>query len=171
MKLFIEKLDNLGLEEYSKSPCIESIAKKVNVQPKSLLLVFAALLSLVLFIPFIGNCIASTVLFFYPAYKTYKAIETTDKKDDEKLMTYWVVFGLIFSFDSVFRFLLSFLPFYHLLRFALMSSLIVGNFSGSQYLYMIILRPILSKYIGNLDQVVESLEAKAKSAAKVLKKE
>ena len=169
MKVILDKLDSLGLEEYSKLPFLQPIAKKIGVPPKYLLLGIVVALSTILVLPFFGHCLANSILFCYPAYKSFKAIESQKKEDDQRLIAYWIVFGLIYSFDALFRFLLSFLPFYHLIRFALMASLFVGDFRGSQYVYVILIRPVLLKYTRHLDQIVIQIENKAQQVSKGLK--
>merc|ERR1712189_120073 len=48
--------------------------------------------------PLVVNLIA----FIYPAYKSIKALESNDKDDDSKWLTYWVVYGF-FSCMEFFR--------------------------------------------------------------------
>ena len=54
--------------------------------------------------------------FLYPAYKSFKAIESKESSDDTMWLTYWVVYGF-FSVVEVFAdVLLAWFPFYYYVK-------------------------------------------------------
>ena len=158
MESIKDKLKTLGIEEYSKIPFIQKTALRFGVDPMILLAVLILGFFLILMVPCLGSLITNSILFIYPAYKTYKAIESEEKEDDKKLMTYWLAFGLIYSLDTVFRYLLSFIPLYHIVRFSILAFLFFNDFTGSLHLYQFFLQPALEKLCSKVDCFIECLK-------------
>jgi receptor expression-enhancing protein 5/6 len=57
--------------------------------------------------------ISQLVGFVYPAFQSFKALQTKTDDDDTQWLTYWVVFSVMITFEHVFEFLISWLPFYY----------------------------------------------------------
>lgn len=51
--------------------------------------------------------------FVYPLYMSLKALKTECTLDDSQWLTYWICFGSLNLFESLFGFLLKWLPYYH----------------------------------------------------------
>ena len=56
-----------------------------------------ALISLILYLLGGPSLLCNLVAFVYPAYASFKAIDSADPNDDTQWLTYWVVFDI---FDS-----------------------------------------------------------------------
>nr|CAD7203734.1 unnamed protein product [Timema douglasi] len=54
--------------------------------------------------------------FLYPAYASLKALETPNKEDDTKWLTYWVVFAFFSLVEYFSDIILSWFPFYWLAK-------------------------------------------------------
>jgi receptor expression-enhancing protein 5/6 len=54
--------------------------------------------------------------FLYPAYRSIKALESPNKEDDTKWLTYWVVFALFSVIEYFSNILLHWFPFYWLFK-------------------------------------------------------
>ncbi|VDP69076.1 unnamed protein product [Echinostoma caproni] len=54
--------------------------------------------------------------FVYPAYQSVKAIETQQKEDDTQWLIYWVVFAFVQLVEGCTFSLLTYLPFYFILK-------------------------------------------------------
>ncbi|VDO55228.1 unnamed protein product [Schistosoma margrebowiei] len=61
----------------------------------------------------------------YPAYQSVKAIETHEKEDDTKWLTYWVVFASVQLFEACTAMMVYYLPLYPIIK--LFSRLTHGN--------------------------------------------
>lgn len=59
-------------------------------------------------------CIAAGIT--YPAYASFKALESPNPDDDKQWLTYWVVYGLCTSMETVSARLISWLPGYYLTK-------------------------------------------------------
>lgn len=64
-----------------------------------------------------GTLLLSNLIgFLYPAYASIKAVESSGKDDDTKWLTYWVVFSFITLIELPAAILLSWIPFYSLIK-------------------------------------------------------
>ena len=90
--------------------------------------------------------------FFYPGYKSFKAIQASNPEEDKKWLTYWIVFGFWHSVDDIFDMLLYFIPFLQLVKFLILVSLYAPGFNTSVIVFdkvidptMTVLKPYLEK--------------------------
>ncbi|KAJ0591276.1 hypothetical protein HanIR_Chr04g0206571 [Helianthus annuus] len=92
-----------------------------------------------------------------PVYSTFKAIETNNRTEQQKLLLYWAAYGT-FSIAEIFADkIISWFPLYHHMKFAFLVWLQLPNTNGAKQLYMNHLRPFLLKHQANLDQIVALL--------------
>jgi len=114
-----------------------------------------------------SDFITAIMGFLYPAYMSFKALETPDDGDDIQWLTYWVVFVLISFLDSVFGTVLSLIPLYHLVKLVFYVYLFYPKSKGATVIYNSFLRPLIQKYEGQIDatlgkvrSVGETIESK-----------
>ncbi|KAI5614246.1 receptor expression-enhancing protein 5 [Silurus asotus] len=101
-----------------------------------------------------------------------KAIESIDKDDDTKWLTYWVVYG-VFSVAEFFAdIFLSWFPFYYIGKCAFLVWCMAPTPSnGSIQIYTRIIRPFFLKNESRIDTVVKDIKDKASDAADKFKDE
>jgi len=115
--------------------------------------IFAGVLTVItLFLLFGGQSCAGflshLITFLYPALASLKALETRQKDDDTKWLTYWVVFGFLGTFEFFGEILLSYLPFYYLVKTAFQLWLCLpGDSNGSLIVYNRVLRPLAVRFL------------------------
>ena len=101
------------------------LEQKVGV-PKALVTVgVGAVVAVLIFFNIMGNLLTNIIGFVYPAYASFKAIESTDKQDDVQWLTYWVVFGFLNVLEFFSDILLYWIPFYYLIKVVLVMWLVL----------------------------------------------
>lgn len=83
----------------------------------------------------------------YPAYVSMKAIETQDKIDDTKWLTYWVIFAVFSTVEFFSLYITKVIPFYWLLKcvFFIWCMAPIEN-NGSVIMYNKVIRPYFLKH-------------------------
>eukprot|EP01026_Neomeris_dumetosa_P041901 TRINITY_DN3477_c1_g2_i1.p1 TRINITY_DN3477_c1_g2~~TRINITY_DN3477_c1_g2_i1.p1 ORF type:complete len:173 (-),score=13.34 TRINITY_DN3477_c1_g2_i1:327-824(-) len=82
----------------------------------------------------------------YPAYQSFRAIESKGSKDDTQWLTYWVVYAFIHAIEDVGLFILEWVPLYYEVKLLLLCWLILPQFQGATLLYTDFVKPFLLKY-------------------------
>eukprot|EP00164_Ancoracysta_twista_P000704 GFYU01000929.1.p2 GENE.GFYU01000929.1~~GFYU01000929.1.p2 ORF type:complete len:160 (+),score=51.17 GFYU01000929.1:35-481(+) len=108
--------------------------------------------------------------FIYPAYCSFKALQTDTAKDDQQLLIYWIVFGVI-NVVEFWTMLNLWFPFYAEIK--LVATLWLLQLNGATVLWDAYLEPWLDaheKVIDEkLDGVDDYLKDKASDAAGAIK--
>lgn len=63
-----------------------------------------------------AQLLCNAISVAYPAYVSIRAIESSDKIDDTKWLTYWVLYAIFSVIEFFSLFLTNFIPFYFLLK-------------------------------------------------------
>jgi receptor expression-enhancing protein 5/6 len=96
--------------------------------------------------------------FAFPAYASFRAIESPDKDDDTQWLTYWVVFSA-FSLLEVFSDILAeSFPMYFAFKFALLIWLSAPPTRGAEYVYKTFVRPFLLENEQKIDKTLAQAE-------------
>lgn len=128
------------------APYFEKAETLTNIKRGYLAQGVLGFLSLYLVIGRAAQLVCNLIGFVYPAYKSLLALESASKDDDSKWLTYWVVFAAFSVVEFFSDILLSWFPFYWLVKVAFMlwcSADIPLN--GSSLIYSRIIRPLFLK--------------------------
>ncbi|WP_411025024.1 HVA22/TB2/DP1 family protein, partial [Salmonella sp. s54836] len=99
--------------------------------------------------------LATLIGFVYPAYKSVFAIESEGKDDDTQWLTYWVVYGFFSIVEFFTDTLLSWFPFYYLIKCGfLVWCMMGGENNGSLIIYRNIIYPNVKKYSSRIDEII-----------------
>jgi len=104
--------------------------------------------------------------FLYPAYRSFKALETKGDDDDKQWLTYWVVFSSFSVFDKPINFIFSWVPFFALLKIAFYVYLFHPETKGALMIYNKFLRGFLLKHQKQIDEKIEEVGNKVETGAK-----
>jgi receptor expression-enhancing protein 5/6 len=76
-------------------PALKFIEEKYKIKPSVVLLIAFVLLLLLSPILNTHSLLTSIVCYLIPAYLSFIALESTDKEDDIRYLTYWIIFSLV----------------------------------------------------------------------------
>ncbi|KAG0172308.1 ER membrane protein DP1/Yop1 [Apophysomyces sp. BC1034] len=129
--------------------------------PKSYFVLGVAGLSLIMiFFNLAGQLLTNTISWVYPAYASFKAIESPSPDDDKQWLTYWTVIGFVQMVEYFSDILLFWFPFYYLFKTALVLWLALPQFRGAEIMYARFLRPFLLKAQTDIDQKTDEIRHK-----------
>ncbi len=169
MEVIEQKMESLGFSCYYKIPLVKKVAEKTKQKP--FIIVFAILIVLLvtLFTP-IGSSVTTFLAFTIPAFRTFQAIESHTKEDDVRYLTFWIVFGFLYSFDQALSFFLGFIPFYYLLRTVFIALIFIPKYKGAETIYNKGIYPLLKKYEEKIDSIIDPIEEQTRNISLKVKK-
>ncbi|CAK8997587.1 Receptor expression-enhancing protein 5, partial [Durusdinium trenchii] len=134
---------------------LKSAEDKTSI-PKTVIAVVSALTFFVVMYVTVGpGLLCNLVGFVYPAYASFKAIETEEKEDDTQWLTYWVVFATFNLVETFVDVILFWFPFYYSLKFGFLIWLFLPNVRGAQYLYTHVILPL---FVSQEKRIAEQLD-------------
>ncbi|XJO78075.1 hypothetical protein BDV3_002570 [Batrachochytrium dendrobatidis] len=146
-------------KELAKVPCLVQFEKQTHI-PKTYLVAGAgSVLFVLIFVNIWGNLLTDMLGFLYPAYASFKAIESKEVDDDVQ----WCVFGFFNVLEFFSDVLLYWLPLYYTMKAIVILWLVLPQFKGAVILYNGFLRPFLVSETKNIDNAGERLKTKISS--------
>ena len=95
----------------------------------------------------VGSSILTTLIgVAYPAFMSFVALESDGEDDDKQWLTYWVVFGLFSILDQFAGIILALIPFYYVLKVALLIWMFHPASQGAITLYNNFILPLFKQY-------------------------
>eukprot|EP00347_Sterkiella_histriomuscorum_P022244 403331166 len=137
---------------------IQKISQQTGV-PQQKVLQYT-LVGLVLFVVFgIGSAIITNLIgVAYPCFMSFYALESDGGDDDKQWLTYWVVFGIFTIADQFAGFILSFIPFYYVLKVAVLIWLFHPSTKGAIFVYENYIEPIWEQNKQYVEQFEKGVE-------------
>lgn len=89
--------------------------------------------------------------FLYPAYQSFKAVRENSPEKHAQWLTYWIVNSYFIVFELLSDSFLSWIPFYHEVKLALLIWLVTPRFNGAEKIYKQVIHPYLLKYEESID--------------------
>ncbi|KAH7484656.1 hypothetical protein PRIC1_003971 [Phytophthora ramorum] len=156
------------LERYEK---IVELEKATGVDKFYIFCVGALLAGILLFVVGGEELVVGLVGFIYPAYMSFKAINTPGTGDDTQWLTYWVVYAFFNLTESLTDLVLSWIPFYFFFKIAFLVWSYHPSTQGSNVIYNSLIKPYVAPHVGQIDSALKRGEQAAKDvAAKIQEK-
>ncbi|EEY61946.1 uncharacterized protein PITG_13919 [Phytophthora infestans T30-4] len=156
------------LERYDK---IVELEKQTGVDKFYIFCVGALLAGILLFVVGGEELVVGLVGFIYPAYMSFKAINTPGTTDDTQWLTYWVVYSFFNLTESITDLVLSWVPFYFFIKIAFLVWSYHPSTQGSNVIYNTLIKPYVAPHVGQIDSALKRGEDAAKKlAAKIEEK-
>lgn len=159
MEYIAQYVDKLS-ESFDDIPQMKAVADRFNIRTGHIALGLVSFVFLFVVLG-LGEVLLTNLLgVIYPAYMSFKAIETKEHDDDKQWLTYWVVYGTFTVVDTVAEVLLFWLPFYHPIKLLFLIFLAWPETKGAQTVYTTVIRPFLLKHSDKIDQSLQQVKAK-----------
>lgn len=151
-QLVVAKLDAFVHDKQGQlTPYFEKAEKLTGVKRVYLAQAILGVLALYLVVGRAAQFVCNLLGFVYPAYKSLVALETSNKEDDSKWLTYWVVFAAFSVVEFFSDILMSWFPLYWLAKvvFLLWCSADIPT-NGSMLIYGKFIRPVFLQHKSKL---------------------
>lgn len=138
-----KSLDDYLRKDTFLAPYLATMEKKTGV---SRVYIFVGAVSVLLIYLLFGSYagfLSHLITLVYPALETLRALESLNKDDDRKWLTYWLIFGMLGTMEFFTETVLQYLPFYHLVKTAFQIWMFAPTpNNGSEVLYEKLLHPL-----------------------------
>ncbi|KAK8756658.1 hypothetical protein V5799_000639 [Amblyomma americanum] len=167
LKCTVEKAEAVAAALPGRVQCVLNLAQdKTGVPRAYYVLGLGAFFAVYMIFGYFAEFLSNVVGLVYPAYASTRAIESADRNDDTRWLTYWVVYACFTIVDFFADGILSIFPFYWLAKmlFLVYCFAPVSN-NGSVRIYNGLIRPYFLKSNTALESAYAKVSAKA---AKIL---
>ncbi|CAO3615549.1 unnamed protein product [Cunninghamella blakesleeana] len=147
-------------KELSKSFYANELQRRTGV-PKTYFVLGAGVVTFIMiFFNLAGQLLTNAISWIYPAYASFKAIESPNANDDKQWLTYWTVIGFVQLIEYFSDILIYWFPFYYLFKTLFILYLALPQFKGAEVLYNRFLRNFLLNAQGTVDKRAEEIRDK-----------
>ena len=109
IKPYIEQADKEG----KKIEPIRQLAAKTKLKEGYILLGIIIVVPIIVLVTMGATILTLFISVIYPGYQSIKALQTKDNDDDDKQwLSYWTIYGAFTLFESVFGFILDYIPYF-----------------------------------------------------------
>ncbi|KAF9292163.1 receptor accessory protein 4 [Linnemannia elongata] len=109
----------------------------------------------------VARVVCSVAGWLYPAYASYKAINTRDNNRLTAWLMYWSVMGMFSVVEVVLDTFVFWFPFYYEIKMLFVLWMILPQTQGSIYIYQAIVEPYLMKHEKEIDLTLKDMKNKA----------
>ncbi|KAF2761414.1 hypothetical protein EJ05DRAFT_263938 [Pseudovirgaria hyperparasitica] len=112
---------------------------------------------------FIADILTSVITVLFPIFASYKALRASDPAQLVPWLMYWCILSLLLLVESMFAFILTWIPFYSWIRFLVHFSLVMPGSHGATMLYQEHVEPFLAHHEEEIEYYISDAHEKAKS--------
>ncbi|DBA02713.1 TPA: hypothetical protein N0F65_010538 [Lagenidium giganteum] len=142
-------------KDLDKIPALQKAQEATGVEKIYLVAGGSVAVLLFLLVGFGAGFICNLVGFVYPAYCSFKAIESETKQDDVQWLTYWVVYACFNIVEVFVDFLLYWIPFYYAFKLGFLLWLFMPSTQGASFVYNHFLAPFLKTHESRIDRAMK----------------
>lgn len=151
----LDHIDKFLEEDNQVTKALTLIEEKTNVKKRYIAISVVVWVAGYLIFGFAASLLCSFIGFVYPAYKSVKAIESKATGDDTEWLMYWVVYASFSCLEFFSDILLSWIPFYFLLKCVfLIWCMAPVSYNGSKMIYYKLIRPWVLKNENKIDEAL-----------------
>merc|ERR1712080_385422 len=140
-----------------KIEIMQTLQDKTGVEKLYLAAAAAIAITLFILIGFGPALLCSFVGFVYPAYASFKSLESANTNDDRLWLTYWVIYSCFCLVEGFLEFVLFWVPFYNPIKLGFLFYLFLPQTQGAKTLYETFLSPALRPYVSIIDGAAGSV--------------
>ena len=130
---------------------MKELEEKTGYPKAYFFLAIAALISILTVVAGGFKLVTDLLGFLYPAYMSFKSMETSSKsgttEDATQWLTYWVVFSFLTVVEGVAGFIVNWIPMYFFLKTGLIVWLYHPSTKGAETAYGQVVRPYILPYL------------------------
>lgn len=155
---YIQRIDAVLAEKNVFTDYLGIAEAKTGLSKRNIVLGALGFIVLWLAIGIGSSLLCNVLCFVYPAYKSFKAVESAQGDDDTQWLTYWIVYSTFNILEYFTDLILFWIPFYSLLKclFLVWCMWPIPN-NGATLTYQKLLRPWLLKNEEKIDQRLEKV--------------
>jgi receptor expression-enhancing protein 5/6 len=161
MNQYIESLS----VHFDDIPWIKTTADRFNLKSAHIALAIIGVAFALVLSGILDDLTCNLIGILYPAYLSFKAIETQESDDDKQWLTYWVVFAIYNIIDDFSSILFFWLPFYYPIKLIVLLWMVWPKTRGAQVLYEVVIKRILKMYEAQIDEKLSAVDATVDKAA------
>ncbi|ETW08332.1 hypothetical protein H310_00942 [Aphanomyces invadans] len=150
------------LERYEQ---LKELEKQTGVDKFYIFVAIALLAGVLLFVVGGAHLISNLVGFVYPAYMSFKALNTETSGDDTQWLTYWVVYSAFNLTEQITDTLLFWVPMYFFIKIAFLVWCYHPSTLGATTIYESLIKPNLAGHVNQIDGVLKQASDAAKKAS------
>ncbi|GMM55480.1 Yop1 protein [Maudiozyma humilis] len=138
-------------QQFAQNQFLGNLETKTKI-PRSYLIssfTFVYLLLTFLNIGGIGQMLSNLAGFALPTYFSIRAIKTTTKDDDMKLLSYWIVFGFLNVIEFWSGAIIYLIPFYWFLKVIFLVYIAIPTTGGAFMIWSKIIEPTYDRFVAS----------------------
>mmetsp|Transcript_41998 Transcript_41998/g.108113 ORF Transcript_41998/g.108113 Transcript_41998/m.108113 type:complete len:191 (-) Transcript_41998:271-843(-) len=161
MNLLDKYRTSMKESKFAKNKYISYAAEASGLNPADIVGIAYAFLLLWVFFGFGSSLLCNLIGFVYPAYASFKAIESEGKDDDTQWLTYWVVYSTFVIAEHFSGFILRWIPLYYPLKLIFLTCLFSERIRLAETIYSSFIAPILRSQEGVIDAALDKVQKRA----------
>merc|ERR1711959_825737 len=148
-----------------KIEVMQTLQEKTGVKKLYIAAGAAVFVTIFILVGFGPSLLCNFVGFVYPAYASFKALESNNVNDDRLWLTYWVIYSCFCLVEGFLEFILFWVPFFSPIKLGFLFYLFLPQTKGAMTLCEKFLRPALKPYVPIIDGAANDVKNKVSGVA------